>query len=260
MNRLSPSPNERPSVSKHVFLMNVCHDAEQASRTVELLNRHFNQSDIFVYYDGPKNGNVEGFANKTYEEYEPHKPKGLTQAIRVLLYGVLGTQYYSASFIHADMIPTDKEQFYRFIARFERTGKWLTYAPMLPGHGCLDYCNLHFNLFTLPLFMVSGIKYEKPDDPGLDYNEYILTKCFDKAHTNWIDRVYHTWSMNWPITQTVTPMAKEGVIEAGDVRQAVKLGHCRDNAFVYHNYMPESSIIHTNDPSFWKHTEDFCRW
>lgn len=242
---------------KHAFAVNCHRDLPQFLRLARILREVFPESGLVGYFDGPGYEPDSDFkeAKKLcslveWRNYEPDKPKSLVQALSATMSKAWAAGYQAASFLHADMVPTDREQFHRFIDRFLNSGKALVSTSMWPMHAFIDYCNLHFHLpraFDLGLLPLA-FRRETPD-----CNEASVTRRWEAVMPGWNDEAYHVWTMVWPIACTPRPDPYGGT--AG-----FKMGHGWKWWFKVHNYTPESSVIHTDDETFWSNAREICRW
>lgn len=235
----------------HAFLMNIHKDYEQALTTLRLLREFYPESVVLLYLDGPSYP-VEVHSElrrlSSYMEVrkqEPDKIKSTLSAISALMLVASRQAIDYASFLHADMIPTDRDQFQRFLGRFCRSNKAMTYAPMWPGHVFLSFCDLHFwvpECMKLNLFPI--VKRKLPEDWG-ECNEAYLTDHFNVVRPGWKEEIaYPLWTIVRPYSGETNPS---------------KHGHQQRIAWVLHNFTPETSVIHTNDPMFYDNYHAIAR-
>jgi len=231
---------------KHAFIMNSHNDLEQAKLCIGLLRKHFPSSSLYLYYDGPGRPMGVPCDDLIWADEEPCKAASIIHALNHLIDMASLKGIDLASFLHADMIPTDAWHWYKFEQRFAESGKALTYTTMWPGHPWIDFCNLHFNLpevTKLGLFPAHRLSFDR------DFNEHHLTKSLDFNCPTWRQHTYPLWTM-------VHPHKEKYIGVDGPV---VKIGHTADLSFTFHNFTPETSVIHTNDPVFWSNYEELLR-
>lgn len=242
------------SPPRHAFLVNCHADIAQARTLAALLAQYWSpQSQIIFYLDGNvhtpedlddlrRNANVVLLG-----PYEPHKSISILNALNSLVSFAHQNNIEVASFLHADMIPTDKLAFYHFIDRFYRSQCSLSCTPMWPDQPVIDFCNLHFRL---PQAIADGlfpVSYRPNAPRESDCNEYQLTWSFYRSSPEWFSRSYAMWTIVHPYTGLYKLAQPEG-----EPKPLAKLGHCAFGKFEIHNYTPESSVIHTNSPWFWQ--------
>jgi hypothetical protein len=192
-------------------------------------------------------------STERHKEEVSHAPQSILSALNFLVQHAADREIDVGSFLHADMIPLDRQQFYCFLERFVRSGKMLSFTPIWPDTRVLDFCNLHFRIalvLAAKLFPASLA----PIEPRLDFNENQLNFSFHRSRPGWLEEAYQMWTMVMPFTGQYT-----GATPDGKTVQVVKMGHTLDGCFVVHNFTPESSVIHTNDPWFWDHYESVAR-
>lgn len=225
-------------IPRHAFIMNVHRDIEQFEKTIPLLLRYWtNQSSIFAYFDGPESlkERVLKFENQITilsSSLEPNKSRSSLNALSSLCQAAHKAQFDTVSFLHADMIPLHPVTFYSFIKRFSDSKKALTFTPVVPRAHVIEFCSLHFNLnicYEKKLLPV----YFQENRPDLeDYgNEKHLVASLQKNNPEWTRLIYPLWMISYPYT------AHEMVTWAGSV--------------IAHNFVPETTVIHTNDAWFW---------
>lgn len=238
---------------KHAFIMNCHANLPQAARCTALYRRYWRErSSLYLYYDGVRDYDQERMACIQEDvdaciigPYEPHKSQSIFNAINELVNHAASRDIDVISFVHEDMIPLFRNQFYHFLDNFWRTGKLMTYSKMWPTLDCIDYCNMHFRLreaLRHNLFPIRRI------DPTANFNEHETTLSFDRSFPAWRQHAYPMWSMTWPLT-TTTRM--KHWVPAHWHQGSDKTGHDNDGHFVFHNYIPESSVMHVNDDYFW---------
>ena len=238
----------------HAFLMNIHKDHEQALVTLKLLREYYPESVVLLYLDGPSyTPDVQAQLRRlsSYAElrkYEPDKVKSTLGALSTLMLVAKGQGIDYASFLHADMIPTDRDQFQRFLGRFCRSSKALTHAPMWARHVFLSFCDLHFWVpECLKLGLFPFVRRPLPAEWGdcEECNEAHLTGHFCALYPDWRERLaYPLWTIVRPIT------GKEG---------ADKKGHQQRLEWVIHNHTQETSVTHTNSESFWSNYRVIAR-
>jgi hypothetical protein len=249
-----PSLGRDGKSMKHVFVMNCHRDLAQAAISAPLYRQHWGEhSALYFYYDGPADYDptlmaiVRANVAKAWNgPYEPRKSRSIFNALNLMAEVAAGDGADVISFVHADMIPLFRGQFYGFVERFRRTGKAVTYAKMWPTSDYVDFANLHLrprDAFALKLLPVQKLVAE------LDFNEAEITMSFDRACPDWRERAYPMWSITWPITNSA--IMRPGVPPYYHPT-ADKTGHDLNGTFVIHNYLPESSVIHVNDAYFWR--------
>lgn len=181
----------------------------------------------------------------TYIGYEADKAIGLNACINTLI-SLATREFDVATFLHADMIPMDVFVFERFWFRFANSSAWLATAPMWPGHPAPSFCDLHFDFRKMPK-SAFPVTIEKREPPELHYNEWYLMKHLDRVCPDWREQAY-------PLTTCVFPIWPQ---HGG---QVAKHMHDFRHHWTFHNYTPETSVIHTNDENFWQNAEEICRW
>ena len=171
---------------KHAFIMNCHRDLAQAAISAPLYHRYWaGQSDLYFYYDGPPDydptlmATVQNSVTRIWTgPYEAHKSRSIFNAVNVLADQAAARGVDVVSFVHADMIPLFRTQFYGFIDRFWQSGKIMTYSKMWPTADYIDFTNLHFRLadaYAHKLLPIHKLAAE------LDFNEAEATLSFDRA-------------------------------------------------------------------------------
>lgn len=239
---------------KHAFIMNCHAHLPQAARSTSLYRRYWRErSSVHFYYDGPREYDPElmekireNVDHCTIGPYEPHKTQSIFNAINYLIEYAASQQIDVVSFVHEDMIPVFRNHFYGFIDTFWRTGKYLSYSKMWPNLDFVDYCNLHCRVteaLSCKMFPIRRIAQNS--------NEVETTRSFDLTFPKWRQYIYPMWSITWPLTTTTKfhDWVPKRVVPVHPV--ADKTGHGPNGYFVFHNYIPESTMIHVNDDYFW---------
>lgn len=269
----------------HAFLMNCHSDVQQTLRAAQLLRRHWSKrSRLFLYIDGNVHGPDDLAAlshlcdHVHLGAYEPNKCQSVLNAINYLMHYAGEKRVEVASFLHADMIPLDRTAFYHFLGRFRDSAKMLTVTPMWPDRDQIDFCNLHFRVpqaLKGKLFPAVRI----PLAPELDYNENQLTASFDRTCPGWLHDAYAMWAIVMPVSWkfSITSPRDEGLPKLlqtldgtvswksirskpqAEVCYVNKVGHSLHGQFVFHNYVPESTVTHTDDDWFWDNYESLAR-
>jgi hypothetical protein len=269
----------------HAFKMNCHSDVKQAIRCTRLVRQHWSRrSRLFLYLDGNAHRPDDLQALSHYcdhvhvSAYEPNKCQSILNAFNYLMHYASAQKVGVASFLHADLIPMDRAAFYQFLGRFRESGKMLTMTPMWQGRKQIDFCNLHFQVqraIERKLFPVVRL----PLPPDQDYNENQFCSSFDLTCPGWLDEAYIMWAIVMPASWKVgvTPPAEpevpallrrmEGMISLkclatkpeGRAFYVNKIGHSLHGHFIFHNYVPESTVIHTNDEWFWASYESLAR-
>lgn len=231
----------------HAFLINCHTETDQALRLVRLLREYFrDDSQVFVHLDGPGYdptwlSHLHKQAAVLRGDHEPDKCKGILKALSALAERARQAQVEVASLLHPDMIPTDRQAWRTFLRRFAGSTKAMTYAPVWPLSEPPSFCCLHWkpdkasNLFPTQVF----------DWPGI--NEAHALASWSQSWPEWKQHAYPMAILNYP--HSTCP-------EGGPMP---KVMHGPGYAYVVHDYCPESSVIHTNDPSFWEHYEQHVR-
>ncbi len=225
----------------HLFLVNVHKDVAQAARQTDLLSRHF--GPVMAYYDGPEPPIDFPAADwVVYGSYEPDKCRGILNALNTLIRrtAALGTKF--ATFLHPDQIPTDRSAWRRFLSRFRESGKALTYAPVRPGSVEPAFIGITFNLplcgRLFPVSYIEGVE---------NFNEKQAGASWHRSWPEWRDHAYPLTLLNWP----------HSTCPAGGLN--AKLMHRPGLEWVVHDLIPETSVIHTNDPRFYDNYETILR-
>lgn len=242
---------------KHAFVMN-CHlHLAQAARSTALLRRHWGErSGLLFYYDGKHDYDrdlferVRGNCDRVLVgPYEADKCLSIFNALNTLIAYADDAGYDVVSFLHEDMIPLYRDQFYAFVDRFAASGKVLSYSKVWPTVDYIDYCNLHIRVREareLGLFpMQKAIQ-------NYNFNEAQTTLWFNHACPDWRARAYPMWTMVWPLTRMTTVINE---MPSFYLQTADKVGHAVDGHFTFHNYVPETSVVHVNDDFFWDNYE-----
>lgn len=225
------------NVTKHAFIINIYKDIEQFEITIPLLLKYWPESEVYIYFDGPKEltDRVCHFEKDTHiiqSPLETNKSKSTLNAIRELCQKAYEDHIETVSFLHADMIPLHASTFYSFVRRFHESKKALTFTQVIPRSNVIDFCNLHFNLnvcFEKKIFPVAY--QETRPDIEESCNEKHLVASFQKNNPLWTQLVYPMWMISFPYT------AHEMIGWSGSA--------------IAHNFMPETSIVHINDRWFW---------
>lgn len=233
---------------RHAFLMNCHADADQAICCLSLLQKWYPRSGRLLYLDGKDYPQQQIVSMRSMTEfmerrnYQPDKIDGTLGALNRLVEVASFGGYGMASFLHADMIPTDRGRFDLFLQRFWESGKMLTYSPMWPCSVYANFCDLHFRLPMAhdKLFPVGRRKL--PETWGIS-NEAFLTASFGAKDPGWQDRAYHLLTIVRPYTGESNPS---------------KHGHMHKHEWVFHNWTPETSIVHSNDADFWNGYDKFA--
>ena len=233
---------------KHAFLMNCHQDLQQAIRCLRLLAEFYPASDRLLYLDGKDYAESELAAMRSLVQfcerrhYQPDKIDGTLGALNRLVEIAASGGYGVASFLHADMIPIDRDCFETFLQRFVESNKMLTYTPMWPCSVYASFCDLHFRLpKAMSLFPVGRRKL--PENWGIS-NEAFLTASFNEKSPGWQHRAYHLLTIVRPYTGESNPS---------------KHGHMHECEWVFHNWTPETSVVHANDEDFWNRYHKFAR-
>lgn len=228
----------------HAFLINVHKDVEQADRMLDIIAEYYPDSWAICYYDGP--GDVRVPITWHYADYQPDKIRSIIGALNYLVAKAHQCHCDYASFLHADMVPTDAKTFRRFLKRFAASGKALTYNVMWADHPLIDFCNLHFDVKQVVDMGLFPAAVEPLSSDPRWVNEAQLTMSFDRSCPVWRERTYRPWTIVLPYTNM-----------PGSTMD--KHGHLPGGWFVFHNYTPETSVIHTNDPWFWDNYDTIAR-
>lgn len=183
--------------------------------------------------------------------YEPHKSQSIFNALNALIDHAASQDTDIVSFAHEDMIPLFRGQFYGFLENFWRSGKYLTYGKMWPTLDFIDYCSMHFRVREA---LQSGLFPIHRIDASQNFNEFETTVSFNKTSPEWRQHIYPMWSMTWPLN-TTTRM--HDWVPKHWHQGSDKTVHGNDGYFVFHNYIPESSMMHVNDEYFWTNYDRF---
>jgi hypothetical protein len=235
---------------KHAFIV-YCHkEVEQTIRLRDLLIKSFPASDFHVYYDGPCE--EPAFDSAPWVDQGPQEPdkcRGILKGLNALMGWSVRHYCGVVSFLHPDMVPTDREQFHRFLQRFQASGQALTFTPMLPNHLTPSFCNLHFRLpEALPLFpmaLADEVMEANHRASGHWYNEMQAFLSWEDSWPEWHESAYHMGLMTVPHRNQFTCAGQP--IE--------KLVHSDNYQYEFCDYCPESSVIHSHDPRFWENAD-----
>ncbi len=228
-------------MNDHLFLVNTHRDGEQAARQCDLLARHF--GPVMTYYDGPGGSpRLPGTDMIIGDYYQPNKCLGILAALNALTLHAetLGVKF--ATFLHPDQIPTDRGQWGLFLRRFRESGKALTYAPVRPGSHEPAFIGITFNLplcgRLFPIRYVEGVE---------NFNEKQAAASWHRSWPDWRDHAYPLALLNWP----------HSTCPAGGPN--AKLMHGPEWQYVVHDLVPETSVVHSNDPRLWDNYETILR-
>jgi hypothetical protein len=240
----------------HAFLINVHKDAAQAVRLCRVLRGHFGDgSGVIVYLDGPEYvheqlDDLHQLATVIRGPHQPDKCLGVTTALSCLVMraGQLGAD--TCSLLHPDMVPTDRAVWGAFLKRFRASGKALTWAPMHPQHMAASYISLHFRLpDAARLFPVRCERVEEWPGGGW-FNEMQTRLSWDRAWPEWQQSAYEMTLHTVPYT---------GHHWAVEGAPCFKVAHGPSLSYGYHDYVPESSVVHTDDDVFWQNIDKIVR-
>jgi hypothetical protein len=236
--------------TQHAFLLSAHADTPQLRVTLSLLQRHFPCSRRLVRLDGPDTppdelAEIKALADRVERApYNPDKADGLCRSLSALVLTAAEDGVQTASYLHADMVPTDRARFRLFVDRFADSGCPLTYTPMWHTHFVLSFCDLHFRpREVVKLGLFPARTRHLPAGSTEEFNEWRLTRAFDEARPGWRGEAYPLMSVVWPISN-----------------QHQKVAHTGKSWFAFHNLTPETSVVHTNDPKFWGNPGEFCKW
>ncbi len=239
----------------HAFLINCHKDAAEVCRLASVLARYSPDSSIDVYYDG-EGGEAGDRARREIlrscgttssviqAPYQPDKCWSILRAVSRL---VETSKADTATFLHSDIVPTDWTQFRRFIERFEASGKWITWCPMLPGHVGMNFCNLNFNVKLAAKYFPIKVPSANMDEW---FNEIQFTRHLDRVNLLWREDSYKMGGIVQPFTGCIRNNAGE---------KLAKSWHSPDYEFWVHDFFPESSVIHCDSPEFWERYHEICR-
>jgi len=223
---------------KHAFIMNCHNDIENAIQSTTLLKKYWSdKSEVYLYLDGLEYSEevLEIFRENCTEviqaPYEKEKSISIINALNELITYSKEKEIDVVSFLHADMIPIFPETFYGFVERFHHSHKFMSYTPLIPGWLMIEFTNMHFWLdhpFISECFPASQHNI-------FPCNEYLLTRSFCKTDPKWTGKCYPMFAISLPIT--------------------LNEGRSYHGSFIFHNYTPETSVVHTNDPWFWDNYE-----
>ncbi|MBI4236871.1 MAG: hypothetical protein HY696_00460 [Deltaproteobacteria bacterium] len=224
---------------RHAFVMNCHRDVAVAVRTLNYLRAWWPTSRCYLYCDGPDSVPIDAFSGLSTDvhceraPYEPRKSHGIIQALNRLVAWAAGDAMEVVSFLHADMIPLHPATFYAFVARFAVTDRRMTWTPSRPDSPYPDFCNLHFRLPQAVDAGYFALRCDETLHGPNDFNEAHLSRSLDQVHAEWRAQAYPMWMLSLPFWRN------EAVSYQG--------------GFIFHNFTPESSVVHTNDPWFWDH-------
>lgn len=241
---------------KHAFVMN-CHvHLAQAARTTELLRRYWSdRSSIYFYYDGKHDYDPAQFARVRANcdrilvgPYEQDKCHSIFNALNALVDHADNQGHDVVSFLHEDMIPLYRGQFYGFLDRFYESGKVMTYSKVWPTQPFVDFINIHVRVRAArqrKMFPIHKVV------PNYAFNEAQAMFSFNLTSPGWQAETYPMWAMVWPLTGVAKILNPPHFYPP----HADKVGHAHDGQFTFHNYVPESSVMHVNDAYFWDNYE-----
>lgn len=238
------SATDRPT---HAFVLNCHTDLAQAVVTTRLLRAYWPASAVYLYYDGPE---PEAAAWAALGQQCTVALRGAYERDKVVsIFGAMNATMAQAradgvdvvSFLHPDMIPVYPDVFYAFVERWRRSDCWVTYVPIRPEPQAplLDFCALHFRLDRMVAHGLFPIRIcGNLADAAQHFNEMHLTMFFDTFRPHWRDEAYPLWMISTPAfnNEWYTPT---GVA-------------------LVHNYIPETSVVHSNDPWLWEHYADIA--
>src|SRR5579859_1458396 len=226
-------------MTDHVFLV-YCHkEIEQAARQCLLLRRFFSDNSTnLVYYDGPSPGKAERILGRNLAavgSFQPDKCRGIVTGLNALIALAEGARI--ASFLHPDMVPTDREHWRLFLRRFAGSKKAVGAAPMWPKHYGVSFCAFHFALPKASGWFPAELREEPKLDHKGWFNEYQLAQHLDRVDPRWKDDCYHLSLLTMPYKDMVrTP---QGPVD--------KQLHRWGAEYVVNDFCPETSVVHTND-------------
>ncbi len=232
----------------HLFMVNAHDEIQQAIRLCQILSHHY-ESRPLLYLDGRGLTDAEWSTLRPITDgiiiapNEPSKCKGIINALNGLMAYAIDRKKRVVSFLHADHVPTDRRQWKQFLLRFEASQKTLTFCPMLPGHVAPSFCTLHFwpemaaKLF--PIKFPMGMTQDNP----LWYNEMITSLYWDTHYPEWRDEAM-------PVSLLTVPYT--GQCRQNGKVTALKEIHGPRYSYSVNDLCPDSSVVHSNDPGFWK--------
>ena len=239
----------------HAFLINCHADVEEVARLCRILTLYSPHSSIEIYYDGEggdagdrarRELHAAGARSILQAPYQSDKCHSICRAISRL---VETCEADVATFLHADIVPTDWTQFHRFIERFKASGKWITWMPMLPCHVGVNFCTLNFHLPDAKKYF--PIRIPEGEENGKEwFNELQFTRHLDRVNLFWREDAYKVGGIVVPFTGCIKNKAGELL---------AKSWHSADWEIYVHDYFPESSVIHTDCPEFWERYHEIAR-
>ncbi len=239
-------------MTDHLFLIHCHKDIEQAGRLLGILREHYSEnSGAVVCYDGePNEKAVETFMGKHGSgyirgRYEPEKCAGIIKGLNELIFRAGDFRAKVATFLHADMVPTNREHWWLFLRRFLASGRSMTYAPMLPKVEIPSFMTLTFRLPEALRYFPINLNSPLSADvkkAGHWCNESATWASW--RGKGWKPDVCYPMSLlNWPIKE-----------------QCDKLIHGPGWEYKVADFVPESSVVHSHDPVFWSGYEKVCRF
>ncbi len=239
----------------HAFLINCHADVAECECLIRVLARYAPESSIDVYYDG-QGGGIGDFARKRLHEagaksiiQAPYQPDKCWSILRAVSRLVETSKADTATFLHSDIVPTDWAQFRRFIERFAASGKWITWCPMLPHHVGVNFCTLNFNVKAAQRYFPITIP-EKEVNPKEWFNDIQFTRHLDRVNLLWREDSYKMGGIVQPFT---------GCFRNANGDKLAKSWHTPDYEFWVHDFFPESSVIHSDSPTFWERYHEIAR-
>jgi hypothetical protein len=229
----------------HAFLVNVHNDRAQAERLVAILRQFSPFSRVLASVDGTNQADLPGAHETVIQKFQEDKCLGILDSLNALVRAARRADCDVVTLLHPDSVPLSWPTFSSFLKRFYLSGKAIATAPIggpiswgphnwAPAFQGITF-NLNFLLDTklLPIAADRKVDWCPEAQAGAHWS---------KIWPAWREEgVYHLLQFTMPTT------------DPG--RWPKKLGHRCDLVFGYHDYVPETSVIHTNDKVFWNDYE-----
>lgn len=224
----------------HAFVIFCFQKNTLSFTTAHLLSKYWPASVIYFYSTDLLSPDEIALFSTSAKILEITPEKNLTQAMVNCLNTCLNflpqqPQLKSFTILFPGMIPLFPDTFYDYMKNFAESRKPFVFCPHTAKSMLADIGSLHFNLKSDLLHQIKFERYER--DTIFDYPEYALTTSLDQS----LDR---SWKQNVLLSSKINfgTFLSQGIF-ANNIN------------FAYKSYYPETSLLYTPDPTFFKNYE-----